>query len=150
MARIIAGGLLVLAVAGSAAAAVVPCIGGGTPGVGHLRAAIYAAGSLVCHQRPERSFASCRRQWPICGRCAGLYMGAAAGALAALAGAGAAGSWRQWRARVGAGAAPTAALWAVEALGLVDPGTPLRFVVAAFAGLPVGLWLAAIARGDLR
>lgn len=150
MARFIAGGLLVLAVAGSAAAPVVPCLGGGTAGLGHLRAAIYAAGSLVCHQRPERSFASCQRQWPICGRCAGLYMGAAAGALVALAGLRAAGTWRQWRARVATGAAPTVALWVIEALGVVDPGTLLRFLVAGLAGLPVGLWLAAIARGDLR
>ena len=43
--------------------------------------AVYAAGHLVCHQRTERSFASCGYQWPVCGRCAGLYMGAAAGVL---------------------------------------------------------------------
>src|SRR5262245_50683063 len=38
---------------------------------------VYAIGSIVCHQRPERSFHSWNVQWPVCARCTGLYLGAA-------------------------------------------------------------------------
>jgi hypothetical protein len=46
--------------------------------------ATYAVGSLICHQRPERSFALFGLQMPVCARCAGLYAGAAICALIAL------------------------------------------------------------------
>src|ERR671935_1641967 len=53
-------------------------------------AVVYDAGSLVCHQRPERSFAIQGRAMPVCARCSGLYGSAAAGGILALfAGAGA-------------------------------------------------------------
>ena len=45
---------------------------------------LYAAGSRICHQRPERSFHTAGVKWPVCGRCSGLYLGAPAGALAAI------------------------------------------------------------------
>jgi len=41
-------------------------------------ACVYATGSFVCHQRPERSFSLGGRQMPVCARCAGLYAAAAA------------------------------------------------------------------------
>jgi uncharacterized membrane protein len=44
---------------------------------------IYVAASRVCHQRPARSFHTAGVQWPVCGRCAGLYLSAPIGALAA-------------------------------------------------------------------
>jgi uncharacterized membrane protein len=44
---------------------------------------IYVAASRVCHQRSERSFHTAGVQWPACGRCAGLYLAAPIGALAA-------------------------------------------------------------------
>jgi uncharacterized membrane protein len=44
---------------------------------------IYVAASRVCHQRPERSFHTAGVQWPVCGRCAGLYLSAPIGTLAA-------------------------------------------------------------------
>lgn len=51
-----------------------------------MAAALYAAGSLICHQMPERSFHVDGFQLPVCGRCLGLYlggvMGASAGAVA--------------------------------------------------------------------
>ncbi len=47
-------------------------------------AVIYLAGAVVCHQRPERSFAWMGQPWPVCARCAGIYLGAAAAALAWL------------------------------------------------------------------
>ena len=42
--------------------------------------AVYAAGSLICHQRPERSFHLLGVQLPVCARCMGIYVGAAAAA----------------------------------------------------------------------
>jgi uncharacterized membrane protein len=55
----------------------------------------YAMGHLVCHQRPDRSFFSCGQQWPVCGRCAGLYMGFACGGLVGLAAIAAGGARRE-------------------------------------------------------
>jgi uncharacterized membrane protein len=46
---------------------------------------VYLAASRVCHQRPERSFHTALVQWPVCGRCSGIYLGASVGAV--LAGA---------------------------------------------------------------
>ena len=43
--------------------------------------AMYAAGSLICHQRPERSFHLLGAQMPVCARCAGIYAGAAVAAI---------------------------------------------------------------------
>ena len=45
-------------------------------------ATIYAIGSQVCHQRPERSFHLWAVQLPVCARCTGIYFGAAAAAFA--------------------------------------------------------------------
>jgi hypothetical protein len=47
--------------------------------------AVYAIGSFVCHQLPERSFHLLAVQMPVCARCTGIYAGAALVALAALA-----------------------------------------------------------------
>jgi uncharacterized membrane protein len=113
--------------------------------------AIYGAGRLVCHQRPERSFASCDYQWPVCGRCAGLYMGAAAGVLIFAL-------WRLdrvaaptdvWRRRLVWSALPIAALWLGEFVLRLDPGTFVRFLGALPAGVGGAAWLLAVARGDL-
>ena len=47
-------------------------------------AAVYEVGSLLCHQLPERSFHYRGVQLPVCARCVGLYVGAAAAAIAAM------------------------------------------------------------------
>ena len=47
-------------------------------------ALLYALGSRICHQRPERSFHLFAAQLPVCARCAGIYAGAAAGSLLML------------------------------------------------------------------
>jgi uncharacterized membrane protein len=39
--------------------------------------AVYVVGSVVCHQRPERSFFLWAHQMPVCARCTGIYAGAA-------------------------------------------------------------------------
>jgi hypothetical protein len=94
--------------------------------------AAFALGHVICHQRPERSFFSCGLQWPVCGRCSGLYLGAAAGAVLALAI-----GWRaqgrrtttpdsdsaRWRRILLVAALPTAVLWIIEFAGILDPGT---------------------------
>jgi uncharacterized membrane protein len=47
-----------------------------------LVVAVYAAGSIVCHQLPERSFHLGAAQMPVCARCTGIYFGAAVMAIA--------------------------------------------------------------------
>jgi len=44
---------------------------------------VYAIGSIVCHQLPDRSFYLLGRQLPVCARCTGIYVGAAVVALIA-------------------------------------------------------------------
>lgn len=45
---------------------------------------VYGIGHVVCHQRPERSFAWASAVWPVCARCSGIYAGAAVGAVLGL------------------------------------------------------------------
>ena len=45
---------------------------------------VYEAGSHVCHQRRERSFEWAGVQMPVCGRCLGLYVAGAFGAVTSL------------------------------------------------------------------
>jgi uncharacterized membrane protein len=45
---------------------------------------VYRSAALICHQKPERSFAVNGVPMPVCGRCFGLYVAGASGALAAL------------------------------------------------------------------
>ena len=45
---------------------------------------VYGAGSLLCHQLPQRSFHLWAAQMPVCARCTGLYVGAALSALASI------------------------------------------------------------------
>ncbi len=47
-----------------------------------IAAVLYAMGSLICHQLPERSFHLHSFQLPVCARCFGLYAGGAAGSIA--------------------------------------------------------------------
>src|SRR5688500_13513428 len=47
---------------------------------------VYGAGSVVCHQLPERSFVLWSAQWPVCARCTGIYVGAAVAAIFATVG----------------------------------------------------------------
>ena len=94
--------------------------------------AIDVTASFVCHQRDERSFHLHGERLAVCGRCTGLYLAGAIGALAAWPG----------RARVPArtrrllllAAVPTAATFAIEWSGAGNPGNVLR----AAAALPLG------------
>ena len=147
MARPIATAILGLAMVAGSVIPTIPCAAGGVP---RLAAAVYAFGSLICHQRPERSFTSCGRTWPVCGRCSGLYLGAAAGAVLVGLGLRRRQTVREWRRALLIAAAPTVLSWTLEAVTGLDPGTVARFVLALPLGLLTALWLGAVARGDLR
>jgi uncharacterized membrane protein len=55
-----------------------------SPFASALILAVYGIGSLVCHQLPARSYHLWTAQMPVCARCAGIYFGAVAGAVAGL------------------------------------------------------------------
>lgn len=97
-----------------------------------LTTVVYLAAGRVCHQRPERTFHTNGVSWPVCGRCAGLYLAAPFGAIAALA-------VRRRRSVPApvwflAAAAPTAVAFIVEYTGLV----PVSSLARALAALPLG------------
>ena len=101
-----------------------------------LSAAVYEVGSLLCHQLSERSFHFRGAQWPVCARCVGLYLGAAAAAFVA-AGMRRFNQRRLWeRARIFLviGAAPTAVTLIYEWFSGYMPSHWIR----AAAGFPLG------------
>jgi uncharacterized membrane protein len=100
-----------------------------------VAAALYAIGSQVCHQRPDRSFHVAGAQLPVCARCIGIYSGAAIGAMAAIA-ARARGILAHMPSRLLliAGAVPTAATVAAEWSGAWGGSNAAR----AAAGMPLG------------
>lgn len=113
-----------------------------------LTAATYAAGSVLCHQRPERSFHLWGAQLPVCARCAGIYAGAAVVTAAYLAGlwqpAGRLAPVRLRRVLL-AGCAPTVTTVALEWSSLAAMSNPVR----AAAGLALGLAAASIVMAEL-
>ena len=105
-----------------------------------LATLLYAAGSLICHQLPERSFHLHGSQLPVCARCFGLYGGAALGSVSAASMAGhAIAAWRvpaerrQWIGTLLA-AMPTLATFALE-WGF---GWRITNSVRAAAAVPLG------------
>lgn len=125
-----------------------------------LAAITYAAGALLCHQLPERSFHLHGAQMPVCARCAGLYLGACVGVLAwaVASGLGSSASARTQRllasgtvrrALIGA-ALPTGVTVAAAWLGLWDPGNIVRAALALPLGAVTGALVAATVARDLR
>jgi uncharacterized membrane protein len=107
----------------------------GVPAYG-LSAAVYEVASFVCHQLPERSFHFRGAQMPVCARCVGLYVGAAAAAIMA-AGMRRSNHRRIWdRARtlLLIGAVPTAVTLFYE---WFSGNMPSHWIRAA-AGFPLG------------
>ena len=106
-----------------------------------LAGVLYAAGSLICHQLPDRSFHVQGSQLAVCARCFGLYAGGALGSIAGAAAFGrrALGRVRvplmqvNWRATVAA-AMPTLVTFSLE-WGL---GWPVSNTVRAVAAVPLG------------
>jgi uncharacterized membrane protein len=114
---------------------------------------LYAVGSLICHQRPERSFHLGAAQLPVCARCLGLYAGGAAGAIA----------WamasprvrRVWPARsaviaVAVTGAPTAVTAIAASLALCDPSNAWRATLAVPLGAVGGLVAGALTTDHLK
>lgn len=100
--------------------------------------ALRASASHVCHQRPERSFHTAGVAWPVCARCAGLYLGGAGGAWLGLT------AWTaleraRLRRTLAVAAAATAATWFAEWLLAVPVANSVRFAAA----LPLGAAIAA-------
>jgi uncharacterized membrane protein len=104
-----------------------------------VAAILYALGSRICHQRPERSFHLFAVQLPVCARCAGIYAGAAAGSLLILSA-----SVRDQLCRFAprtllfAGALPTLMTLIIEWSGAWTGANATR----ATAGVPLGLTVA--------
>lgn len=125
-----------------------------------LSAATYAAGALVCHQRPERSFHLGNAQLPVCARCLGLYAGAILGvaAWAGFAGVHARPSLRaqrfasshRLRWMLALLALPTLLTVATALGGVWDPPNATRAVLAMPLGAAIAAIVTAVATGDLR
>ena len=98
-----------------------------------LTFAVYQAGSLVCHQRPERSFHLAAVQLPVCARCFGLYLSGAAG-LAMASRALQALSSRATRMLLALAALPIVLTVALEWLGMLHTTNVQRMLT----GLPLG------------
>jgi uncharacterized membrane protein len=99
--------------------------------------AVYAAGSIVCHQLPARSFHLWSAQMPVCARCTGVYAGAAIAALCLVRVTRSPRmrpASRTVRVRLAAAALPTLATLAIEWTTGSVPSNSVR----ALAGLPLG------------
>ena len=107
-----------------------------------VAAALYALGSRICHQIPARSFHLLGSQLPVCGRCLGIYGGAAVGMLIpAITRRGESRLKRIGpRAVLLAGAAPTAVTLVLEWGGAWSGSNAWR----AAAGVPLGVAVALV------
>lgn len=104
----------------------------------------YLAASRVCHQRRDRSFEAREIQWPVCARCAGLYLAGPLGVLVA-----AMPKRRRLRGSlwvVAAAALPTAATWGAEVMLGLPVSNGMRFVAALPLGAAVALVLVELSR----
>lgn len=117
---------------------------------------VYAAGSVICHQLPERSFFVDGRQLPVCARCTGLYLSAAAGLL----------GWVIWKTTRGGGTffvppraalaivigagVPTAVSYVTGVIGVWEGSNITRALLAVPLGASAGAVVAAVATKDLR
>jgi uncharacterized membrane protein len=124
----------------TAALFVAPAASASSPLVSSFSAAVYAAGSIVCHQRPERSFHLSGRPLPVCARCTGLYVSAVVGGLLTLVMSGAAPGPRRAKWTLGVASLPTVVTWTGEFAGLMHPSNATRAIAAIPLGL-VAAWL---------
>jgi uncharacterized membrane protein len=119
-------------------------------------AVMFAIGSAVCHQIPERSFFWGIHQLPVCARCTGLYVSAVVG----LVGWTAIKIARQWRPiaiepQVAIRvllitAVPTALSLASGITGVWDGSNVTRATLAIPLGASAGAIVAAVFTKDLR
>jgi uncharacterized membrane protein len=156
--RFCAIGLLIAATLWAAAILVAPrvvAVGAEHPVLSGLGGLTYVVGSLVCHQRPERSFHLAAVQYPVCARCMGIYLAAPVGIILGMWGVG--GSrrsrrfpvsivYRRWRLILGVAILPTAVSIIVERLG-GPTGLGSRAVAAVPLGLAAAGFVAAVVLG---
>jgi uncharacterized membrane protein len=110
-------------------------------------AAVYVAGSRICHQKAERSFKAAGVQWPVCGRCSGLYLAAPIGAIAASLVLRRRRRPDSLRLLLAGAAVPTAVTFGLEWLSLVDVTNAARFISAWPLGAATA-WAVVIAAAD--
>ncbi len=114
-------------------------------------AGTFLAGSLICHQRPDRSFRRGGVQMPVCARCSGLYLGAVVGAL--LAGVRRRGIAQRASAAVRlmvlVAAVPTGMTWLGEAVGWLSVADGVRAAAAVPLGAAVTWVVSLVIRGEL-
>jgi uncharacterized membrane protein len=117
-----------------------------------VAASAYAAGSLICHQRPERSFHSGGVQWPVCARCSGLYLSAALGVAWAFGSRVRPVPFSAWRNILVLAAIPTMATVALEWWDPRWSSVLVRAAAAAPLGAAVGALVGATSsfQGRLR
>jgi uncharacterized membrane protein len=116
----------------------------------HAATFAYVIGSFICHQRPERTFHLRGLPLPVCGRCSGLYTGAAV-ILISLATVRplrrrlcTRSTW-WWRTVIAAGVVPTALTLVVEWVTPVPVSNTARALAGALAGAVVAAFLFASA-----
>ena len=129
-----------------AAIAVAPyAVSSHNPGLVAAGVMVYQAAGLICHQRPERSFHVGAVQLPVCGRCLGLYVSGACGAVIAWL-ASRPNGIRNARLPLAIAAVPTALTVSLEFIGLIHPTNLVR----ALSALPLGAAAAWIFVSSLR
>jgi len=117
-----------------------------TSGSGSLSTVVpYLIGSVLCHQRPERSFHTAGVVWPVCARCTGIYLGGALGGAWVLARRRR--DMRPVRYVLAVSALPTAITFAIEWSGLAPVSNTARAVAGMPLGATVGFTLGALAAG---
>lgn len=117
---------------------------------------IFAVGSVICHQLPERSFFLDGRQLPVCARCTGLYLSGVAG----LAAWWAVKLLRGWRPQtvpsrlamvlLAIVATPTVVSYLTGVFGVWDGSNQTRALLAVPLGVVAGAVVAAVSTKDLR
>ena len=108
-----------------------------------VSAVAYGVGAFVCHQRAERSFHVAGAQLPVCGRCTGLYLSAAAGILFAWTRRGfAVRSFTRWRIVLLWSALPTVVTLLAEWWWPAAVSSAVRAAAAAPFGAAAGALLA--------
>ena len=112
-----------------------------------LAAVVYAAGGIVCHQMPDRSFHWHGAQLAVCARCTGIYLGACSAVVLApippASYAGVAGSRARMTWLLAAAALPMVLSVAVEWAGLWQPSAIMRAGTGVLLGIAGAIVVAA-------
>lgn len=116
----------------------------------HASVIPYLFGSVICHQQADRSFHAHGTQWPVCARCAGLYLPAPLGVIWALVTR----SRRPHRTSalrmaLLAAALPTIVAVIIESAGLYQPTNLVRALAAMPLGFTIAWLLGCSTRGTL-